>query len=226
MKRISVAGIILAAALTPTATATSPASAASTVLPEFSRSASGAGTSGRGSLNMEGTIISCEAGTGVSSATSTKLGTFKLTITQCKSGGEACHSLGQANSSTVEVTGEYHLVSLASDRTFYEIWSLLGSDSAGALHIECNSEAVGLILIWGNILGQIIETANHTFQGILKTEGGGKTIKQTINTYGNNTGTEITAEGLRGKLGTGTERKASISAEENLGHTEASILES
>ncbi len=99
------------------------------------------------------------------------------------------------------------------------IWLLFAStDTAAALHIECEG-IVGLILLWGNILGKIGAepgSSERTFGITLKTEGGGKTIKQELSTYGNNNGTEVTVEGLKGKLGTGTEKAIGESAESNL----------
>jgi hypothetical protein len=221
MRRIKIAGLAFLAVLALGVITAEAASAASTVLPEFSNSVAGNATSGASSLNLEGTTISCTAGTTATSPTSKKLGTFKILFGGCKAGGEPCRSLGQALASgTIEVTGEYHLVSRASDRTFYEIWFLLAStDGTGALHLECEASTVGLVLVWGNVLGQINaepSSSERTFKINLKTEGGGKTIKQELNTYGNNSGTEITAEGLKGKLGTGTERKGGESAEANL----------
>jgi hypothetical protein len=221
MRRIKIVGLAFLAVLALGVIAVEAASAASTVLPEFSNQVAGSATSGASSLNLEGTTTSCTGGTVAMSPTSTKLGTFKVLFGGCLAGGESCHSLGQAlGSLTIEVTGEYHLVSRASDRTFYEIWFLLApTDGTGALHLECEAAAVGLILIWGKVLGQISATpasSERTFAINLKTEGGGKTIKQELSTYGNNSGTEITVEGLKGKLGTGKEREAGLRAEANL----------
>ncbi len=104
------------------------------------------------------------------------------------------------------------------------IWLLFAStDSAGALHFECEG-VWGLMLFWGNILGKIGAepgSSERTFGITVKTEGGGKTIKQELETYGNNNGTEVTVEGLKGNLGTGTEFKGGESAESNLLFTTA-----
>jgi hypothetical protein len=168
---------------------------------------------------LEGTTLSCEAGTSQLSATSKKLGTFRILFGGCKGSGKPCRSLGQsAGSSTEEMTGEYHLVSLGSNRTHYLIWFLLSaSDNTAALHLECESAAIGLSLLWGNFLGLILTQPNNlTIKIDIETEGGGATIKQKSTTFGNNSGTEITVEGLKGKLGTGTERKVGESWEETL----------
>jgi hypothetical protein len=187
----------------------------------------------RPALNFEGTKLTCPLAESLFGPLSKKLGTFKILFDGCVAGGESCHSLGQAlGSLTIEATGEYHLVSRASDRTFYMLWLLFAStDSTAALHIECEALTVGLILIWGNVLARIVPvpaTSELTFELMFKTEGGGKTVKQELNTYGNNNGTETTVQGLKGKLGTGTERKAGLEATENLLHMleNTSLLES
>jgi hypothetical protein len=231
MCRLQTVSLALLAVLTLGAITAEAASAASTVLPEFSREVSGNGTSGTSSTNLEGTIVSCPSADTMVSATSKKSGTFKFLFGGCISGGESCHSLGQAvGSSTVEVTGEYHVVSRASDRTFYMTWLLFAStDGAGARHIECEGAGIGLVLEWGNILGRIRAEpsgSERTSQVLFRTEGGGKTIKQELETFGNNNGTEITVEGLKGKLGTGTARVTGVNSESNLlFSTEATSLE-
>jgi hypothetical protein len=195
------------------------ASANSTVLPEFSTKSGSTGTSGAGSLSLEGTTISCEKGTSETSATSFKLGTFRILFGGCKAGGKSCRSLGQAlGSLTIETTGEYHLVSLGSNRTHYLIWFLLGaSTNTGALHLECESAAIGLLLVWGNFLGLILIISERTIKIDIESEGGGSTLKQKVVTYGNNSGEEITVLGIRGRLtNTGTERNGTEVSEENL----------
>ena len=219
MRRLKTAGVILTAVYAICVLTAAAASANSTVLPEFSTTSSSTGTSGAVSVNMEGTTLSCEKGTSQTTATSKKLGTFRILFGGCKGGGKACHSLGQAaGSETEELTGEYHLVSLGSDRTHYLIWYLLGaSTNTGALHLECESAAIGLSLLWGNFLGLILIVSERTIKIDIESEGGGQTIKQKVTTYGNNSGEEITVLGLRGKLtNAGTERKATVSSEENL----------
>jgi hypothetical protein len=218
MRRLKIAGLAFLAVLALGLITVEAALAASTVLPEFSTEVVGGATSGTSTLNVEGTKISCPSGTTLTSPTSKKLGTFRILFSGCLSGGEPCHSLGQVlGSLTIEVTGEYHLVSRASNRTFYEIWFLLAStDSTAALHIECEAAAVGLVSVWGNVLGQIKATpasSERTFIIILKAEGGGKTIKQELSTYGNDNGTEVTVEGLKGKLGSGTVRVVGMEVE-------------
>ncbi len=222
MRRLKIVGLALFAIFAFGVITAEAASAASTVLPLFSAEVAGNATSEASSLNLEGTIIACTAGTTSTGPTSKTLGTFKILFGGCTTAGgtAACRSLGQAlGSGTIEVTGQYHLVSRASNRTFYMIWFLLAStDTAAALHLECEG-VTALVLVWGNVLGKIGAepgTSERTFGITLKTEGGGKTIKQELQTYGNNNGTEVTVEGLRGKLGTGTERKGGESAESNL----------
>jgi hypothetical protein len=188
------------------------------LLPEFSVKTNATGTSGKGSLNLEGTSISCEKGTSTIGATNKKEGTFRINFSGCKSGGKSCISLGQtAVGSTVETTGAYQVVSLASNRSRYEmLFNLAAADNTEALHLECESAAVGLVLVWGSFLGAIEEKSGTTYKVIVETEGGGSTVKQKITTFGNNSGTEVKVGGLKGKLGSGTERKAGESSEENL----------
>jgi hypothetical protein len=230
MQRLKTGGVALLTACALGGLAAEAASANSTVLPEFSTTSTAIWTIGRTVSNVEGTNVSCEAGAAAISPTSKKLGTFRILFSGCKASGASCWSLGQsAGSLTEEVTGEYHLVSLGSSRTNYLLWFLLSaSDNTAALHLECESAAIGLVLIWGNVLGLVAIVSERTIKIIIETEGGGKTIKQKSSNFGNNSGTEVTVEGLKGKLGTGTERKTGISWEEVLmGFTElTSILES
>jgi hypothetical protein len=221
MRRLKIIGLTFIAVLALGVITAEAASADSTVLPLFSTEVGGNATSGTSTLNLEGANVTCPLAESTFGPLSKTLGTFKILFDGCKSGGEPCHSLGQATTSeTIEVTGEYHLVSMALPRTFYEIWLLFAAtDSTGAIHIECNAPSVGLILVWGNVLGQIKAApanSERTFELIFKSEGGGKTIKQELNTYGNNSGEEVTVGGLHGKLGTGTERKAGEAATSNL----------
>jgi hypothetical protein len=221
MRLVRTVGMAFIAVLALSAITAEAASAASTVLPLFSKEVGGNATSGTATLNLEGTNFSCPLAETITGPLSKTLGTFRILFDGCASGGESCHSLGQAlGSLTIEVTGEYHLVSRASDRTFYMIWLLLAStDGTGALHLECESAAVGLALVWGNFLGQIKAvpaSSEETFELIFKSEGGGKTVKQELGTFGNDNGTEITVEGLKGKLGTGAERKGTATATANL----------
>jgi hypothetical protein len=223
MRRLKIVGLAFFAVLALGVITAEAASAASTVLPEFSKEVAGHATSGTATLNFEATKVSCPLAESLFGALSKTLGTFKISFDQCAAGAESCHSLGQAlGSLTIEATGEYHLVSRASDRTFYMLWLLFAAtDSTAALHIECEAPAVGLILFWGNVLGQIKAApagSEETFELIFKSEGGGKTVKQELNRYGNNSGTEITVQGIHGKLGTGVERNASLTAESNLLH--------
>jgi hypothetical protein len=217
MRRLKTVGVALIAFCALGVMTAAAASANSTVLPEFSTASAATGTSGKGAFNLEGTTLLCEASRGAFSPTSTKLGTFRILWGGCKGDGKPCWSLGQAaGSSTDEATGEYHLVSRASDRTAYEIWFLLAASASTAGHTECESAAIGLVLTWGNFLGLLLEMSGKTVKIVIETEGFGKTIKQKSTTFGNNSGSEITVEGIKGKLGVGTERKAGVSSEENL----------
>jgi hypothetical protein len=221
MYRLQAVSLALLAVFTLGVITVEAASAASTVLPEFSREVAGKGTSGTSTVNLEGTKVGCPSAEEAIGPLSRRSGTFKFLFGDCVSGGESCHSLGEAlGSLTIEITGEYHVVSRASDRTFYMIWLLLAStDGAGALHVECEAPSIGLILQWGNVLGRISAVpagSEQTCQIVFKSEGSGKTIKQELTTFGNNSGTEVTVEGLKGKLGTGTSRMATVSAEANL----------
>jgi hypothetical protein len=231
MRRLKTVGVTLVAVCALGAMAAAAASGNSTVLPEFSTESHATGKSGKGTFNLEGTTISCEASTGELSPTSKKLGTFRISWSGCRAAGKSCWSLGQAAGSlTEEATGEYHLVSKASDRTAYEIWLLLSAtDNTEAGHTECESAAIGLVLAWGNFLGLILTQPNNlTIKLDIEAEGGGNSIKQKVATFGNDSGTEITVGGLKGKLGTGTERKATVTSEENLiaFEKETTILES
>jgi hypothetical protein len=230
MRRLKTAGVILTAVYAICVLTAAAASANSTVLPEFSTTSSSTGTGGEASLSLEGTTLSCENNRDETTATSKKLGTFRILFGGCKAGGKACHSLGQAaGSETEELTGEYHLVSLGSNRTHYLIWFLLGaSTNTGALHLECESAAIGLLLLWGNFLGLIEEKSGTTYKINIESVGGGATLKQAVVTYGNNSGEEITVLGLRGRLtNTGTERKGTEKTEALLAFaTGTTILES
>jgi hypothetical protein len=218
MRRLKAVGATLIAVCALGVLTVTAASANSTVLPEFSTTSSATGTIGKSSVNLEGTTLSCEGGTIALRPTSKKLGLYIILYGGCRAAGESCWSLGQDEGElTIEETGEYHLVSVAPDRTHYLLWFLLAAlDNAEALHIECESPVVGLILEWGNWLGLIEEKSGTTYKINIETEGGGKTIKQKITTFGNNSGTEVTAAGRKAKLGTGTERKAGIAVESTL----------
>jgi hypothetical protein len=221
MYRLQGVSLALLAVFTLGVITVEAASAASTVLPEFSNEVGGNGTSGTSTVNMEGTTALCSSSETVMSPTSKKVGTFKFLFSGCISGGESCHSLGQAvGSLTIEITGEYHVVSRAADRTFYMTWLLFAStDSAAALHVECEAPSIGLVLQWGNILGRIIAEpsgSERTSRVVFRTVGGGKTLKQELDTFGNNSGTEITVEGFKSKLGTGTARVTGVNSDSNL----------
>jgi hypothetical protein len=218
MRRIKVIGLALMAVCALAAITVASASAASTVLPEFSVKTNATGTSKKGTLNLEGTTISCEKGSSTIGATNKKEGTFTITFEECKGGGKGCISLGQtAGSGKIVTTGGYKVVSLSAARTHYELLlSLSAADNTEALHIECESAAIGLVLVFGSLLGTIEEKSDVSYKLNVESEGGGSTIKQKVTTFGNNSGTEVTVAGLKGKLGTGTERKAGENSEENL----------
>jgi hypothetical protein len=231
MRRLKTFGLALVAVCALGVMTAAAASANSTVLPEFSTTSAATGTSGEGTLSLEGTTITCEKNSDETTATSKKLGTFRILFGGCKGGGKPCRSLGQAaGSGTIETTGEYHLVSLGTNRTHYLIWFLLGaSTNTGALHLECESAAIGLLLVWGNVLGLIEEKSGTTYKLNVESVGGGPTLKQAVVTYGNNSGEEITVLGIKGRLtNTGTERNGGESSEENLlaFATATTILES
>jgi hypothetical protein len=218
MRRFKIIGLVCMAVCALGVMTASAAFGQSTILPEFSKVTTGSGTSGKGSLLLEGATISCESGTSKLSATSTKLGTFAIVFSGCKSVSKPCRSLGQAaGSGTIETTGEYHLVSLLTERKHYEVWFLLAAtDSTAALHLECEAAAVGLVLVWGNFLGLIEEKSNRTFKLNVEREGEGASVKQKITGFGNNGGTETKAAGLKGKIGTGVEKPAGEESENNL----------
>ncbi len=229
MQRFKILGLVFLAVLALGAIAAEAASAASTVLPEFSNEVNANGTSGTSTINFEGTALSCSSSVISFTSLSRKLGKFKRLYGGCRSGGESCRSLGQAlGSLTIETTGEYHLVSLGRNRTFYLIWYLYSTaDNAAAIHIECEG-VVALMLMRGNYLGRLVPEpagSERTFKIIFGTEGGGSTIKQELDTYGNNNGTELTDEGLKGKLGTGTERITAESSEILVATSSATSLE-
>jgi hypothetical protein len=230
MRRLKMAGLAGMAVCVLGVMTTSAASGASTILPEFTEAVEASGTSGKGSLVLEGVTIKCESATSKLSATTTKLGTFAILFNECKAFTKPCKSLGQAAaSSVIEATGEYHLVSLLTERKHYEIWFLLAAtNNTAALHLECESAAVGLVLVWGNLLGLIEEKSNRTFKLNVEREGEGASVKQKITGFGNNGGTETTAAGLKAKLGTGVEKPAGEESENNLIFTNAaaSIKES
>ena len=92
------------------------------------------------------------------------------------------------------------------------MWLLVAtSDSTEAVHIECESAAVGLVLVWGNLLGLIIGSGTHYSIKV----GRSSTIKQEIEEFGNNSGETVKVSGLKGKLGTGAERTGTEESLEN-----------
>lgn len=200
------------------------ASAASTVLPLFKNAAVATATSGKKELTSEGVKISCESGVGTFGA-GTRLGTFTFDTKGCSVLEEPCRSLGQAvGSSLIEMTGEWHLVSLLSERKHYEILFLTAAtDNASALHVEC--EALGLVLLWGSILGLITKLSSTDYDIFIEKEGSGSAAKQKIREFGNNSGEVVTVTGLKMKLGTGTERSEAVSSVSNLLTTSAVIAE-
>ena len=79
MRRFKVIGLAIMAVFMLGAITAASATAASTVLPEFSPATGGTGTGATGSLNLEGTKIECTSNTS-SIGGGTREGTFKITF--------------------------------------------------------------------------------------------------------------------------------------------------
>jgi hypothetical protein len=180
----------------------------STVLPEFSTETAANGTSGKNSLDLEGTDLECESSTTALGA-GHKLGTFTITFHSCKASSKACTGLGESSGS-VGISGTWHLVSSLADRTQYEIWFLIVVPGA---HIECESTGIGLVVLLGNLLGSIEATSERTYKVDVTRAS---TTKQSIEEFGNNSGETVKASGLKGKFGTGSERIATEELESDL----------
>jgi hypothetical protein len=180
----------------------SSASAAS-VLPEFSPATGGTATSGEGTLSFESTKFTCKTSTDTFGPLSARLGTFKLDFTKCKSVGEECKGLAQT-AELIELTGEYHLVALKTERKHFLILFLVPK-----VHIECASPVGTLLLLSGSFLGLIRPQGSsvRTFELDVLTEGAGGTLKQQLTKFTNNSGEEVTAR-LTASLDGGTEREA------------------
>jgi hypothetical protein len=187
----------------------SSASAAS-VLPEFSPETAGTATSGEGTLSLESTKVTCKASSD-SFGAGTKLGTFKLDFTSCKSLGEECKGLAQS-AALIELTGEWHLVPLRHEPKHYLILFLVPK-----VHIECASPAGTLILVSGTVLGLIKPqgTSKRTFEIAVETEGAGATLKPKFSEWANNSG-ETTKPSLKGSIDGGVEREGFESSPSNL----------
>jgi hypothetical protein len=179
---------------------------------EFSTETKVTGTSGKGSLTLEGATVKCGAGTSTLGAGKTS-GTFKLVFKECKNAGKSCISLGQlAGSGLIEATGDWQLVRTTSGDG---LWFLLAAkDSAEALHLEC--EVAGLILVWGSFLSLVEEVSKTTFKVGIETEGSGSTIKQKVSEREPKLGETESVKGLEAKIGTGAEKAAGVESAENL----------
>jgi hypothetical protein len=166
---------------------------ATSALPEFSHATAATGTTGLIKLTTGGgAAINCSKGA-IKLGAGTKLGTFAIDAKECKSLSKPCLGLAQ-EPELIESTGEWHLVSLKTERKSYEIWFLLAStDGATAVHIECLIPVGTLLLIWGNWLGLIEEKSERTFKINIETEGSGVTLKQKFTEFGNNSGEAVTA---------------------------------
>ena len=72
--------------------------------------------------------------------------------------------------------------------------------------------------MWGSLLALIEPISERTWKLNVEREGSGSTIKQksTQSEFGNNSGETVKATGLKGKLGTGTERPGGEESTENL----------
>ena len=152
MQRLKMIRLAILATITLGATTTATATAGTTSLPEFSPETGATSTSGTGSLKLEGTLIPCASAAGTFGA-GPKLGTFVLTFTNCISGGKGCKSLG-GTSGVIVVKGTWHLVSLWPWRTHYLLWLLISpSAQTEPVHIECEAAVIGLVTVWGDLLG-------------------------------------------------------------------------
>jgi hypothetical protein len=174
---------------------------------------------------VEGASIKCASQVGTFGA-GTRLGTFVIDIKACSSLGETCQGLGQS-AGLIEMPGEWHLVSLLSERKQYEVFFLLAATSnTMALHVEC--ESVGLLLLWGSFLGTITKLSGTNFDIFIEKTGktgSGSTAKQAIIEFGNNSGTVVKVAGLKAKLGTSVERPMSVGSATSLLFTSATIDE-
>jgi hypothetical protein len=184
-------------------------------LPEFTVATHAAGTGGTSTLDLESTQVGCSSSSSTFGA-GKKEGTFEITFKECKNGGKGCISLGESSGSgLIAVSGTWHLVTTAAG--LVGMWFLMAaSDSTGALHLECES-ATGLVLLWGNFLGLIGEFTAKTFAVFIERE---TTLKQVEEVFENNSGETIKVTGLKGKLGTGTEKVGTLESVENLLATE------
>jgi hypothetical protein len=201
MSRLRLFGLLVAvvAVFSVAVAVVSSASGATMELPQFSASASGTSTSGPGTL-FGATEIECTKDKGLQGAISNTLGTYDLNFEECTTLVTApCHSLGQAaGSKIILTTGQYHLLLTGGPNGGgmhqYLLWLLVAE-----LHLECEVLST-LVVVKGNVLGQIIGESETKFSvGVSGTKGG-----QNIKEYENNNGTLVAAEGLLAALNEGT----------------------
>ena len=190
-------------------TAVSAATASAVELPEFTVESASTSTSGKSTLSIGNTKISCAGSAGSSSPLSKKLSKFSFSLTTCKLGGEQCHSLGDA-AGTILVTGEYHLVRGTKAEEAL-LWILFVS-----VHFECLF-AETLITLRGNLLGALtpINLRSRIFHLVKSLFEG----KQAITRFTNNEGAEVEAK-LEGSLNGGEFKSATEQSEANSFTTE------
>ena len=203
MQRLKILGLALMAVFSLGVVMAASAFAES-ALPLWSPLSTATLKGGTGSLLLEGKVLGCSSDKGLFGA-GTRLGTFDLNFTGCLLENRVCKSLGEAlASSEILVTGEWHLVSLLANRKHYLLWLLLSpTDTAGAVHIECEALEKILILVWGNVLGLINGGGTNYLIAIHRTSGGAQELTE----FGNNSVETVKAE-LKGKIGKGVTREA------------------
>jgi hypothetical protein len=161
------------------------------VLPVFSGSDTKAtGSSSSGSLRIEGGAkIECSSSAedSLEVEANRHLGRGAINFAGCVQGGEKCRSLG-GTLGTIATTGIWHLVLILIFGKDVRLFLFLLT----TLHIECPTSAVKLLLVTGNVAGQIVQKAGSTtlFEISVGTVGGeGKA--QNFSEYENEAGTGI-----------------------------------
>ncbi len=200
VRRLRLFGLLVVALSALGAVVSSAAFGVTMVLPSFSALTSGTSSSGPGTL-FGATEIKCRRDKDLFGAVSKSLGTYDITLEECRTLGSNCRSLGQAvGSGSIVSTGEYHLVlETLGGRDLRLIWFLVS-----ALHVECEILGTTLIVLSGNVLGSIEATGTNRKEFLFHVRA--TRTAQEITSYENDSGTLVAAGGLLAAVNEGTAR--------------------
>jgi hypothetical protein len=216
-RKVAILAACLITALTATAALAATSNAAMT-LPTFSGTATeGKGDDGASKFSVKGgasLIDTSGSGSGTFNSGSRNLGPGSVTLLGLTQGGEPCHELGlAASSTTVAFTGEWHLVLFVKGGVD-DHYALFLLPSFG-VHVECPAAAVKLLTVFGSILGLISQKTGSTRQFSVKVLAPGGV--QEFSEYENDAGTAV-----KTKLETSQENGARKESFENI---EAGLVE-